>query len=1104
MIVPLHNHSQYSALDGLSTTEEIALRCVEIGCSCCGLTDHGVVTGHLDFAKTLTKHGIKPIFGCELYHGVVHEPKKNKAGRDQAHLIALAKTDQGLKNLWSLISTTADEEHFHNVQRAYWEDLEKYKDGLIITSACISGLVPQGLLNGDTEPLNRYLDIYGDNFWIEISTYPGEEQELVNGLLIQYARERGIGMVYANDAHYAFPSQFKVHDMYIAIQASHKGDTVYTPVEERSMYHPPEAVSMMDEATVREHLSYLPQDVVDECINNSVAIAESITATLPEVRRHLPMFVPGDCPWLNEDQQSLSTEEVFVDLVSDGIVNRYGEDAPEAVWDRALYEMETLVHDDIHHYFLMGWDEVQFIKSDGFDIGPGRGSSAGCITAYALGITDIDPLDYDLIFERFWNSGRAKGFPDIDTDFPRIKRAAMLTYLKKRWGEDRVFPIGTTAFMKPKSVIDKLAKGFGISFDEAKEIKEIVGKTTKIEILGHKQIGWSRELEPGKVHYVEEDCGPEIDEWIFANENRAEVRLDFINMCKVCCSRVRQYGIHASGVVIADESLMGLVPLSWRGKDKEKQPVTAFTMDDIDALMLIKLDVLGLRNLDSLEYWRVAMENKGIDVKWTGLEKEEHPAEMWQMIHDGYTAGIFQIEDGYGAQLCKNMKPDCLNDLGVIVALNRPGPIQAKIPDRYVERKFGREAVTYDSPAQERVLDPILDYTYGLFVYQEQIIFYFNALGYSKSESDAVRKILGKKQPQDLEALRDGTGAWDGRGYFHMANEVGLSEKDAEDIWNILEGFADYCFNKSHAMTYGVLLLRTMFAKYYDAAEFYAACMRSFDSSDRKKKSEMVPRYVSEARRQSIEVKIPDIEMSLGHSHVDEDGTWWLGFEDVMKVGSSGEYIVEIRDWDEIDISTPETFELSFEAMSKDFLKDRTARKKAGEVVEVTKSPKMQLQSQKIQSLYEVGAWQRIAPDGRTMTAQQEKEVELLGVILTDNSTEVIERNQKKIKACDSFEEAAEPWWILDEDIEFTEHTICGIVSNVTEKKGRASGKTFGIVTIEDPYSDKQIEFTVFSNRWKPNKFLFHLRTVGIFTIRHSLPNEYGENFTFEKGIKLS
>jgi DNA polymerase III subunit alpha len=1512
VITPLHNHSFFSALDGISSPEEIADRCVEIGCECCGLTDHGLVAGHLHFAKAMQARGLKPVFGMEAYHGLKTQfaPKE----RDQAHLIVLAQTNEGLRNLWRLTHRTSDEKHFHNVGRVFWQDLKDCREGLIVTSACALSLVvkdilvSQGIIKGDYHnALNQYLEIFGDNFFIEIHTYPWDHPfrdrdsdaeyntRIINEALIEVARERGIGLLYADDAHRARPDQYWMHDAYIALQT---GDSIYTSTEGRSMWHPEDAMVIHDETGVRAALDYLPEDVVDECISNSVLIAESITAQLPEVRRHLPVFVPSDCPWLEEDDKSLSPEVLFIDLVEDGIIERYGEDAAQEVWDRCIYEVETLIRDGIHHYFLMGWDEIKAAQSMRMAIGPGRGSSAGSIVAYALGITDVDPLHYGLIFERFWNSGRVKGFPDIDSDFPRSRRKELIGYLEKRWSKNHVCAIGTVGYMKPKATIDKLSKGCGITFDEAKELKEIVGRTTKIEILGHEQIGWNPEYEPGKVHYVKVDVGGEIERWVGGDRRREY----FIKLCEICCSRVKQYGIHASGIVITDgETLIESELPAYRRGGKEGVAATQFAMSDVDDRMFIKLDVLGLRTLDVLNYWDEMMAEHGIEVKWSGLDLQEHPEEMWQMLWDGFTAGIFQVEDGYGKQLCKQMQPRSVEDFSVLGALNRPGPIQAGIPDRYIARRKGLEPVTYPHP----ILEPILNPTYGLFCvagnqlvsmadgsmkplseitsgemihavdaqwnvqirkchgaiptrfgaglqmqfddgseitvtsdhkmltpngmieaqklalgdlvataihtpsivqsstvdiapwlgtnedvgyllglligdahltgssialctgmrnnhellmtwiqnhlptlglreyyhtrawyiqighsarlgnstkktkwhhlletldikhsgyakqlprgierwsetsqnaflaglfdadgdrfgnnkcackltavapgvrygvrrllqlqgvitqitsqrlyvwdtkqlaeilkpfsqiitwndgvlssgtmvgwmprewlrktwrestlsqrmfayqygiskgtlngkgpikhgvglrcglgssqirfrrliainqvqdiqfygmavdddhnficdqvvvsncYQEQIIAYFNALNYTLSESDAMRKIMGKKKPQDLAAIRDGLDEWEDRGYFTMARAAGMPQEVAESVWRELEGFADYCFNKSHTVAYAIIGFRTLYAKYYGAVQFYAASIRSLDpSSDGDKRKEILPEIVNECRRLNIEVRPPDIRWAQAHPSVDPEGRLLFGFGDIKGIANSGDYIVALRDMQKIDITTPDNFRARFNSLNQKHLGVKQEMMKAGLWKQEMRSPKQLLRANQIDALEKAGCWDDMGVRDISMTQRQQNEQEMLGVILTDNSAEVLERNAEEIAKCDPWKEMLTPFYekhycygkrVVEEESGYHDYEVCGTIVSVSPKVAKSSGKSFGIVTIE--YESDTVEFTVFPAKWKKFKFLFKPRTVGIFTLRHKPADKYAEGYLFQTGFKLT
>ena len=1113
MVCGLHIHSEYSSLDGLSTVDEIADRLVEIGAPGGALTDHGVVAGHLDFEKAMIAKGLKPVFGCELYHGL----RPDASGeRDQAHLIALAMTDEGLLNLWRLTDRTSDQRHFHNVGRVLWEDIRDLHDGIVFTSGCSLGLVSRGIINDDHTALHQYLDILGDDFLIELSTYPGDKpfkdrdltgeavtQRLLNEALWNIAQERGLRVVYGDDGHYAFPNQWPQHNLYLALQS---GDSLFTPIEERSQYHPPGAVMIKDEATVRENLSYLPKQAVDEAIANSLEICERANARTPEVRPHLPMFVPEECPWLNPMQQKLEVEELFLQLVVEGVRWRYGDNASEEVWDRVGYEVETLINDNIHHYFLMGWDEIQACDDMGVSRGPGRGSSAGCIVAYVLGITDVCPLHYGLIFERFWNSGRADGFPDIDSDFSKRGRQRIIDYLRRRYGSDKVTAIGTVGRLKPKAVCDKLWRGLGISEQECNELKAIVEGTHDLEIHGVDQIGWSREHEPGKVIYVEDDVGDEIEEWIEkgGSDKKIELRRNYVTMCRLLCSRVSQYGVHASGIAICDEEIARWAPAYRRGgKGDEGVPATQFAMDDIDRLHIIKLDVLGLRTLDTLDEWTAMVKERGINVQWSGLDMKEHPTELWDQISDGFVAGVFQMEKPYPKRLCELMRPRSVNDLVVINALNRPGPIGDGTADHYIARRTGREQVTYIHPRFQELMAPYLTETLGLFVYQEQVIHYFNALGYTLQESDAVRKIMGKKKPEKMNPLHDGEGEWDGRGYLEMTAKAGIPERPAQSIWEGIARFSSYAFNKSHAVCYGVLGFRCAFAKYYGPGQWYAACMRTAEGEKRK---EQLPGYINEARRLGLEVYPPDIVRSRAQATADDDNNIWFGFSDVKGVKTGGPWMEYYRE--ECDTSSPEAFTESFEAINSAYLKQKEARRKAqlkGEPDPYPhlepKSPKQKLGAGKIAAIARVGAWDSICGTRYSVVEKQAIEEELLEVILTDVSEEAFEANASEIETCDDYANALVPWAQKiqpGEERDYFRYKLPGVIGGIEEKRARLSGLSFGVVTIN--YGPDQLEFTVWNKKWKSHKFLWRMRTPGIFVILHKAPNEYGEQYTFESG----
>ncbi len=1134
----LHVHSEYSSLDGWSTVDEIAERMLEIQCPFCGLTDHGVVAGHIDFDKAMRSRGLNPVFGCELYHGIKFDGMAKKNERDQAHLIALAMTDGGLKNLWRLTNATAQRERFHHVGRVTNDDIVKFKEGILFTSACPLGLVPRGLLRGDNTMLNWYLDNLGDNFRIEITTYPGDAEwrdmdsdedeittpQIVNERLVEVAEERGIPITYGDDGHYARMDQYEEHDMYIAAQVR---QSMYTPIEERKMWHPPGALCIKDEETVRKALHYLPENVVDDAIYNTWEIGIDADAHLPDVdRAHMPVFVPADCPWLNEDEE-WEPKALFEELVDLGIEERYkGTPREKQAYEKARHEMDVLCEDGLEHYFLLAWDVIQFCKVEGINVGPGRGSSAGSIVAYALGITDVDPLHYDLYFERFWNKGRTEGFPDIDTDFAKSRRGEILDYLVKRIGIKEVCSIGTITRMKPVAVIEKLATACEISHGEMEHLKRIVKQTKDIEIHGHEQIGWSPEFEPGKVIYVNtstdqnpegDKIGKEIREWIGEDKGvgKNARRERFVEMCEHACSRNSNYGIHASGIVVADIDLSAYAPAYLRGKNPKTEgvPATQFPMILIDVLKLLKLDVLGLKTLDTLAEWDKLMTEKGIETEWSGLDREEHPDEMWDLMEEGFVSGIFQCETKAGKILTEKLKPRNIEDLGVIVALNRPGPQRDGVPNRYIARKEGRSEITYPHPMLEDLLKP----TYGLFVYQEQIIRFMSALGYTLGEADAVRKVLGKKHPEKLSEIFEGFNEWDKHGFLQVAMEKGFSKTVATEVWKTIEGFASYSFNKSHAIAYGIIAFRTLYAKYYGPQEFYIACIRTVAKD---KRAELTPEYIKEARRAGFKVLPPDIRYSKGQVDV-HDGHIYFGFSDIKGVGTGGEYLVHLRDNEGFDISTPEAFEEMLDAFNDLESAKRKEDELEGILVVGWKSPKSILNSQKLALVHAVGAWDELEGAATELRVKQAMEKDLLSVILTDDTEEILAENEEVLEQCSSWDDVVLSWeekeadeelhndWIYEDTGEpvpmskrYRAYRLPGIITGVKPTKVRATGKAMGIVTIE--YGRHELQFACFSNKWPASKFMFKEHNVGIFVIRQTPSTDRSsEGYHFETGHLL-
>lgn len=1115
----------------MSRITEIADRMEELGSPYCGLSDHGVVSGHLEFDKVFRKRNLKPIFGCELYHGVRFGEKLGQK-RDQAHLIAFAMTDEGLKNLWRLNDAAAQEPRFHHVGRNSWEDLERFKEGIVFTSACDLSLVSKGIMRGDYSDLNRYMEILGDNFYIELSTYPADSlffdkdsdepvspQEL-NEAKVALARERGIPLVYGDDGHYAFPWQFSAHDAYVAKAT---GQSIFTPIEDRKMYHPEGALCIKSEDEVFEALSYLPDDAIYEAMANSIEIAERADAHLPEVKRRMPTFIPSECPWVPEGKYSDDEADLlFIDLAVEGMEKRYGANPPEEVVEKTAFETQTFIDANLHHYFLSAWDVMQFCdNAEDFcsvieefvednpgrpiERGPGRGSSAGCIVAYELGITDVDPLPHDLIFERFWNPGRAKGFPDIDSDFEKRLRYLVKRYLEWRYGHDRVRSIGTVGRLTPIALVDKFGPVCGLTEEEVTALKRLIRLTPNIDILGPDAIGWSSAAEPNKPIYVMEptkdyednDVGEQVEKWVGKQkQNRQRTINNFLGLAETLCNRVFNYGVHASGIVISSDDLPEIAPCRFAGAKDQRVPVTQFAMDDIEALMLVKFDALGLRTLDVLADWKRQMkEVHGIGIEWSGLEWEEYPDEFWEMLWE-YPAGVFQIEGGWVAHYSKQFKPKNIADLSILLAINRPGPKNSGAPDSLVTRRNGEEDDKFDG-RKISLLEPILTETDGWFLYQENVIRYFGALGYDQSDADVVRKILGKKQPEKWDDLYYGREDWEGKSYLTMTDKAGVDREDAEVIWAMLKEFAKYSFNKAHTAAYGTISFRTHFMKFFGASEAYMSFVRNVD---KQKKAKQIPRFVNEARRLGINIHAPDVEFSQIGPSV-HNGDVYLGFQDVKGVSpEAAAYLIELREQG-APIDTPEELAEYLEGLSKDRSKENARRKKEGLAPLEGKSPKQRLNAGQITTLFTAGVWERMLDYPTPLRELQAREKELLSVILSDNVADVIAHSYDVLQDIDdTYEEALGEYPGHD-----ARYHLPGVITEAEEKKQR-NGRKMGRVTIE--WEGDEMTFSVFADQWKSHKWLFNERSVGIFTIKHTQYEDRDgnlrEGYNFEKGQLLS
>jgi DNA polymerase-3 subunit alpha len=1077
---PLHNHTHYSALDGISTPLEIVQRCQEIGVGAAGITDHGVVSGHIEFDRVMRQNGLRPILGMEAYHGLIPgkpEPTakvpggKKTATRDQHHFIVLAGTDEGLKNIWRLSDSAAENSHF--VPRMTWDTMKRYSEGVWATSSCISGVLAQGVLERvDFDPyeaVNRYLDTYGDRFYIELHVYPDDDHEKLNWELVNIATEKGIGVVYATDAHFAFPDQYDLHDLYVCMQT---GDVIWTDPNDRKMWHPL-SLFIQDEKQIRESLSYLPESVVDEALANSAYIASQCDAHLPEVRPHLPVFIPKDCPYTTPEQKEMTPEELFLDLIEKGIKWRY-PNADKSIWERATYEANVFLEAGLEHYFLYNWDIGMYCDDKGILRGAGRGSAPGAITAFALNITDICPIHYGLYFERFWNPGRAKGFPDIDSDYPRGRRAEIRKYSEERLGLDKVYSIGTITRLKPKTALDRTAKAFAIKGTEVEQVKKIIAEVPDIDILDVDSIGWDPEIDPGvfqgldpetgemrfqrKEHYVTDHVGADLDEWLAKQpESRQEILEEWLDTVSNLCSRISGYGVHPSGVVLSDCTLSDELPAMWNSGKKIK--VTQFPMDIVDKRSFLKNDYLGLRNLDTLEEWERRVAKHGIKIDWSGLEREEFPAEMWKLPERGFTMGLFQVEDHYGARkLCKDIKPKCVEDCSMIVGLNNPGPQRSGAAEAFVRRRNGLEEAVAEHP----ILDDILAETLGVIIYQEQIIRFALKLGYSAGDADAIRKMLGKKDPQAMRDFQNGEGAWKGKGYFQATEAAGIPQATAQSLIEKINLFALYSFNKAHSMCYGTLFFRTLFAKYYAPAEFFISCIKTVnDTEDGSKDPNAVAKtalLISEARRMDISILPPDIMLSQADIEVAEDGNIYFGFTNIKGIAAkTAKNLIALRDEVGDAMMTPGGYADIMDARQLDWNTEKKAAKKDGKEFTI-KSPRSRLNTGKDALFYAAGCFTRYEDSVLTPQQRQAAEEELLGVVLTDSSSPIFARNQDLLEECDDWEE-------FMEDPEFTKAVLPATITNIRRTKVRKTGADMAILTLE--YGGWSHEFAMFSQVWK-------------------------------------
>lgn len=853
--VHLHVHTEYSLLDGANRIKDLVKRVKELGMSAIAITDHGVMYGAIEFYKECKKQGIKPIIGCEMY--VAPRSRLNKEANvddKPGHLVLLAKDNEGYKNLIKLVSI-AFTEGFYYKPRIDMEVLKKYNKGLIASSACLYGFINRALLADDFDKARKiaqeYIDIFGkDDFYIELQHNGIQAQVLANQRLIKLAREMGLKMIATNDAHYIKREDAASHDVLLCIQTGKKVsdvDRMRMETDEFFIKSPEE---------VEENFKNLP-----EVMDNTVEIANKCNVEFEFGHTVLPNF---DTPYNEEHGKYLKklaykgminryfTEKInefeFKDVDSESAIMSDAElekiqsfvknDSEDSMklYERMEYELGVVNKMGYTDYYLIVWDFIKYAKDQGIPVGPGRGSGAGSIAAYCVEITDIDPIKYSLIFERFLNPERVS-MPDFDIDFCYERRQEVIDYVCRKYGDDHVAQIITFGTLAARGVIRDVARVLNVPYAKA----DMISKNVPMEL--HMTLEKALEMNPELKAMYDED--PEVRQ--------------IIEISKKLEGLPRHASTHAAGVVITKDPVDTYVPLY----KSDSIVSTQYTMTILEELGLLKMDFLGLRTLTVIkDAVQLVKKNRNVEVEY---DKEMKDPKVYKLWAEGNSSGIFQFESAGMTSFMKELKPDCLEDLIAGVSLYRPGPMD-QIP-RYIKGKNNPAETEYTHP----ILEPILNVSYGCMVYQEQVMqIVQNVAGYSLGRADLVRRAMGKKKLDVMAEERKnfiyGLEDEDGNIKIPGAIRNGVDEKSANKIFDEMAEFAKYAFNKSHAACYAVVSYRTAYLKAYYPTEFMAALLNSFLTTQTK-----ITTYINECKKMNIEVLRPDINKIFSRFTVEGD-----------------------------------------------------------------------------------------------------------------------------------------------------------------------------------------------------------------------------------------
>lgn len=808
----LHVHTEYSLLDGACRMERLLDAAKEMGQTAVAITDHGCMYGVVEFYKAAKKRGIQPILGCEVY--VARRTRFDKVHEldgENRHLVLLCENETGYRNLLALVSK-AWVEGFYSKPRVDLDLLREHHEGLIALSACLAGEIPRALTRGDYEGAReaalRYEGIFGrGNFYLELQDHGMAEQKRINPQLIRLSRETGIPLVATNDCHYIAPEDSRMHRVLLCIQ------TGRTIEDENAMEFGSEEFYFKSEEEMRALFPDVP-----EAADNTVKIAQRCQVELEFGKTKLPAFFTPD---------GSDNLEFFRRLCQEGLARRYGENPPQEYRDRLEYEIRVISQMGYVNYYLIVWDFIRYARSVGIPVGPGRGSGAGSLAAYCVGITNVDPMRYDLLFERFLNPERVS-MPDFDIDFSDERRDEIIGYVVDKYGADHVAQIVTFGTMAARGALRDVGRALNIPYNKVDQVAKLVPLSLGMTLdTAMKQ---SKELR----EKVEAD--PQVKElW---------------DMARKVEGMPRHASTHAAGVVITDKPVMDYVPLS----KNDDAVVTQYTMTAIEELGLLKMDFLGLRNLSVIDH-----AEKLVRRREAGFSIEAAPEDdraVFRMLSEGHSEGVFQLESPGMKRLLVQAQPACVEDLIAIISLYRPGPMQF-IP-QYLESRKNPESVHYRHP----LLRPILEPTGGCIIYQEQVMQIFRDLaGYSLGRADIVRRAMAKKKHDVLEREREvflhgqqrEDGAWEVDGCLRR----GVDQQTALELFKEIESFASYAFNKPHAAGYAVVAYQTAYLKCHYPCEYMAALLSSVLGQTGK-----VAEYIEECGRLGISVLPPHVNYS--------------------------------------------------------------------------------------------------------------------------------------------------------------------------------------------------------------------------------------------------